>query len=182
MWETQAWSLDWEDPLKKGMTTHSAILAWRIPWTERGSWQDPRIQSMGDPKELDTTEWLTLSLFQCYPSPCPLERHGDTHRSPTTWELNTPLINLRNDPMAPQCKAFTKAFTKLHCTIQLFHWDQNAASYFPLCIQASFRCAYLDEIGNESAHWYLSPEDHDPCCWIDPCPLDMNSPARRGHW
>ena len=26
--------LDWEDPLKEGMGTHSSILAWRIPWTE----------------------------------------------------------------------------------------------------------------------------------------------------
>ena len=26
--------LDWEDPLEMGMTTHSRILAWRIPWTE----------------------------------------------------------------------------------------------------------------------------------------------------
>ena len=26
--------LGWEDPLKKGMATHSSILAWRIPWTE----------------------------------------------------------------------------------------------------------------------------------------------------
>ena len=32
--ETQVWSLDWEDPLQKGMATHSSILAWRIPWTE----------------------------------------------------------------------------------------------------------------------------------------------------
>ena len=29
--------LDWEDPLEKGMATHSSILAWRIPWTS-GSW------------------------------------------------------------------------------------------------------------------------------------------------
>ena len=30
-----AWvqSLSWEDPLEKGKTTHSSILAWRIPWT-----------------------------------------------------------------------------------------------------------------------------------------------------
>ena len=27
-------SLDWKDPLEKGMATHSSILAWRIPWTE----------------------------------------------------------------------------------------------------------------------------------------------------
>ena len=26
-------SLGWEDPLEKGKTTHSNILAWRIPWT-----------------------------------------------------------------------------------------------------------------------------------------------------
>ena len=33
MQETWVWSLGWEDPLKKGMATHSSILAWRIPWT-----------------------------------------------------------------------------------------------------------------------------------------------------
>ena len=33
MWETWVWSLGWEDPLEKGKTTHSSILAWRIPWT-----------------------------------------------------------------------------------------------------------------------------------------------------
>jgi len=25
----------WEDPLKRGMATHSSVLAWRIPWTEK---------------------------------------------------------------------------------------------------------------------------------------------------
>ena len=33
MEETWIWSLDLEDPLEKGNTTHSSILAWRIPWT-----------------------------------------------------------------------------------------------------------------------------------------------------
>ena len=33
MRETQVQSLGWEDPLGKGKTTHSSILAWRIPWT-----------------------------------------------------------------------------------------------------------------------------------------------------
>ena len=32
--ETQVQSHGREDPLKKGMATHSGILAWRIPWTE----------------------------------------------------------------------------------------------------------------------------------------------------
>ena len=33
MQETWVQSLGWEDPLEKGMATHSSILAWRIPWT-----------------------------------------------------------------------------------------------------------------------------------------------------
>ena len=38
MWETQVRSLGWEDPLEKGMATHSSILAWRIPMN-REAWQ-----------------------------------------------------------------------------------------------------------------------------------------------
>ena len=34
MRETWVRSLDWEDPLEKGMATHSSILAWKIPGTE----------------------------------------------------------------------------------------------------------------------------------------------------
>ena len=33
MWETWVQFLHWEDPLEKGMATHSSILAWRIPWS-----------------------------------------------------------------------------------------------------------------------------------------------------
>ena len=46
-----------EDPLEKGMETHSSILSWRISWTE-----DPGgLQSMGS-QELDMTDCQTLSL------------------------------------------------------------------------------------------------------------------------
>ena len=34
MQETLVQSLGWEDPLEEGMTTHSSILAWKIPQTE----------------------------------------------------------------------------------------------------------------------------------------------------
>ena len=34
MLETEVQSLDQEDPLEKGMATHSSVLAWRNPWTE----------------------------------------------------------------------------------------------------------------------------------------------------
>ena len=35
MQETWVQSLSQEDPLEKGMATHSRILAWRIPWIEK---------------------------------------------------------------------------------------------------------------------------------------------------
>ena len=44
--ETWVQSLDWEDPLKKEMATHSRILVWRIPQTE----ELDRLQSMGATK------------------------------------------------------------------------------------------------------------------------------------
>ena len=34
--ETWVRSLGWEDPLEKGLATHSSILAWRIPWAVHG--------------------------------------------------------------------------------------------------------------------------------------------------
>ena len=43
MQETRVRSLGQEDPLEKGMATHSSILAWRIPWKEEAG----RLQSMG---------------------------------------------------------------------------------------------------------------------------------------
>ena len=41
--ETWVQSLGREDPLEKGMATHSSILAWRIPWTE----EPDGLQSVG---------------------------------------------------------------------------------------------------------------------------------------
>ena len=34
MWDIWVRSLGWEDPLEKGMTTHSSILAWGMSWTQ----------------------------------------------------------------------------------------------------------------------------------------------------
>ena len=46
MQETWVRSLGWEDPLEEGMATHSSVLAWEIPWTERPG----GLQSMGSPR------------------------------------------------------------------------------------------------------------------------------------
>ena len=51
--ETGVRSLVQEDPLEKGMSTHSSILAWRIPWTE----EPGRLQSIG-PQRIGH-DWVT---------------------------------------------------------------------------------------------------------------------------
>ena len=51
MQETCVQSLGGEDPLEKGMATHSSIHAWRIPWTE-----EPGGCSPWGHKELDTAD------------------------------------------------------------------------------------------------------------------------------
>ena len=48
--ETQVQFLGWKDPLEKERATHSSILAWRSPWSEKPG----RLQSMGS-VEYNTT-------------------------------------------------------------------------------------------------------------------------------
>ena len=57
MWETWVRSLGSEDPLEKGMATHSSILAWRIPWTGGLVGYSP-----WGHKESDIAEKLTLTI------------------------------------------------------------------------------------------------------------------------
>ena len=48
IWEKQVQALRQEDPLEKGMTAYSSILAWRIPWTEEpGGLQSKGSQRVG---------------------------------------------------------------------------------------------------------------------------------------
>ena len=55
--ETQGLFLRQENPLEKGMATHSRILAWEIPWTEEpGRLQCKRLQRVGH-------HWATSTLM-----------------------------------------------------------------------------------------------------------------------
>ena len=67
MLETQVPSLGWEDPLEKGMATHSSILAWRIPWTEEPvglqSMGSQRVSSMDRGACWATVDGVTKSQF-----------------------------------------------------------------------------------------------------------------------
>ena len=60
MQETQVGYLGGEDPLEKGMATHSSILAWRIPWTEEAG----RLQSMGPQSQTQMSNYYQVSNFQ----------------------------------------------------------------------------------------------------------------------
>ena len=53
--ETQIGSLGREDPLEKGLATHSSILAWRIPWTEEAG----GLQSIGSQRV--SHDWRDLA-------------------------------------------------------------------------------------------------------------------------
>ena len=67
----EAWvqSLGWVDPLEEGMATHSTILAWKNPWTEKPG----GVQSMGSPraghylvsKHSNNSVSLSLSSVSC---------------------------------------------------------------------------------------------------------------------
>ena len=78
MQETRVWSLGWEDPPEKEMTTHPSNLAWEIPWTGESdglysSWGCKRVRhdwvSEQERKQGDSTFWSFFLLFislQCF--------------------------------------------------------------------------------------------------------------------
>ena len=101
MQDTQVWSLGWEDPLEKSMATHSSILAWRIPWTEKLGWlQFMRLQRVRHDWENKYAHMLLYDRnqhnfvkaiqFSCSVMSTSLQPHGLQHTrppcpSPTPW-------------------------------------------------------------------------------------------------
>ena len=68
MWETRVQFQGQEDPLEKGMATHSSILAWRIPGTE----EPGRLQSLGRATVHGVTVESDMTLFSstCFLTLC----------------------------------------------------------------------------------------------------------------
>ena len=77
-WETRVWSLGREDPQEGGMTAHSRILAWRIPWTEEpGGLQSSGSRKVGH----DWSDWAsTRGALSDVPQ---------GHKLPLPWKLET---------------------------------------------------------------------------------------------
>ena len=65
MQEMWVQSLRQEDPLEKGMATHSSILAWEIPWAE-----EPGRAAAHRAAKTDTTEWLSTQHIHSDASEC----------------------------------------------------------------------------------------------------------------
>ena len=90
-------SLGREDPLEKGMVTHSSILAWRIPWTEESG----GLQSMDCHKETDMTERLSNNNMKAMTSQTLLSQRGDPVPGclPLIWHLHSGKRRGRFDPI-----------------------------------------------------------------------------------
>ena len=66
MQETWVWSLGWEFPLEMEMSTHSSILAWRIPWTEEpGGLQSMGSQRVGHDSANSAIKSVTTRIDDC---------------------------------------------------------------------------------------------------------------------
>ena len=64
MQETRVWSLVREDPLEKGRASHSSVVAWKIPWTEKpGRLQSVGLQRVGHDWVTNTHTGMKLDSF-----------------------------------------------------------------------------------------------------------------------
>ena len=79
--QTKVRSLGWEDPLKKGMATHSSILAWRIPWTE----EPGKLQSRG--LQTIAQDWATNTHTHT-PGAVDTSTNKNKQKNATTEEFN----------------------------------------------------------------------------------------------
>ena len=68
-------SLGWEDPLEKGMATHSSFLAWKIPWTE----EPGGLQSVGSQRVRQSWAANTFTFT------CP-KKHEEITKNHQTFE------------------------------------------------------------------------------------------------
>ena len=78
--KTQVWSLGWEDPLEKGMTIHSSILAWRSLWTEKPG----GLQSVGSQNWTRLSDYAQHTVESAPACPCQNTFH-DIEKESNCW-------------------------------------------------------------------------------------------------
>ena len=126
MQETQIQSLGWEDPLDKGMATHSSILAWKISWTE----EPDGLQSWAC-KQSDISECLTLSHTCCC---CSVTQLFPTLWDPMDYSL---LISSVHGIILTKILEWVAMYSSRgifpiqymnSCLLCLLHWQGNAST------------------------------------------------------
>ena len=137
-------SLGWEDPLQKGMATHSSILTWRIPWTE----EPGGLQSMGWQRvRHDWATTLSLSLKRYL---------GEFFTHLSIWYLSKAIrvekswTQLRD--WAPRQKAIGPGLQMLLEAKQIQLSDQNETSGYSRADEMS------EGMKGTRSHRFLSPE------------------------
>ena len=70
MWETWVRSLVWEDPLERGMATHSIILNWRISWAIRSMELQKARHDLATKQPPPPQETCHFPLSSSHPTPC----------------------------------------------------------------------------------------------------------------
>ena len=119
MQETRVRSLGQEDHLEKGMTTHSSMIAWRIPWTEECG----RLQSMGL-KESNRTKRLTLYR------PTHKTSSAHLHKWPTLRPPNqlprlpceaAAVVHSDANEIKTKTKKCTEGFRRMLCLLTITH-------------------------------------------------------------
>ena len=86
MQETGVQSLGWEDPLEKGMATHSSILAWRISWTEEPGGLQAVVRGIAESQTLSSSHCDFHRFSSCCYRKCP---QGDSPFTPHLGSLGT---------------------------------------------------------------------------------------------
>ena len=132
MQETWVWSLHQEDTLEKGMTTHSSILAWRIPSTEepgrlwsiglrrvRHDWRDLAHSTQRSVCILIQREGI-LPLVGC---PCPSQKHLNLWG---TW--GSALCSMKETPWVEQ-----RLIARVTDSIRVTSCKQNKQSLANIC-------------------------------------------------
>ena len=121
MEETQVWSLGREDPLEQVMATHSSILAWRIPWTEKPG----GLQSMGSHRVRH--EWSDLAA-----AACPLSQWCHPTISSSVAPLSSCLQSVPASRSFPKSQPFTSGGQSTGASASASVLPINILSWFPL--------------------------------------------------
>ena len=152
--ETRIQSLSWEAPQEKGMATHSSILAWRIPCTEKPG----GLQSMGSQSQTRLGDWhfrnkntqfletVTVKVFLESLMPCSLGLFTSLFRLVFVSTILIEVYPQRSFHLKGPSLVFFWLVKTLLCSLLLWIlWGQNDCCVKSYCIQIYLSWTVLRE-------------------------------------